>query len=32
MEIKPIFTNKQELKEWLLNVHEKYFIELKKAQ
>ena len=28
----PIFSNTDELKEWLLNVHEKYFIELKKAQ
>ena len=28
----PIFSNTNELKEWLLNVHEKYFIELKKAQ
>ncbi len=30
--IQPIFSNNQELKEWLLNVHEKYCIELKKAQ
>lgn len=28
----PIFSNTDELKEWLLSVHEKYFIELKKAQ
>jgi hypothetical protein len=28
--IQPIFSNNQELKEWLLNVHEKYCIELKK--
>lgn len=28
----PIFSNTNELKEWMLNVHEKYFIELKKAQ
>ena len=28
----PIFSNTNELKEWLLNVHEKYYIELKKAQ
>ncbi len=27
-----IFSNTDELKEWLLSVHEKYFIELKKAQ
>lgn len=30
--INPIFSNIAELKEWLLNVHEKYYIELKKAQ
>lgn len=30
--IQPIFSNNQELKQWLLNVHEKYCIELKKAQ
>lgn len=31
-DIQPIFSNSEELREWLLNVHEKYFIELKKAQ
>lgn len=31
-EINPIFSNIEELKNWLLNVHEKYFVELKKAQ
>lgn len=30
--IKPIFSNNEELKEWLLNVDEKYYVELKKAQ
>lgn len=29
--IRPDFSDVKELKEWLLNVHEKYFIELKKA-
>lgn len=32
MEIQPIFSNNEELKEWLLNVHEKCYIELKRAQ
>lgn len=32
MQIQPEFSNVEELKEWLLNVHEKYYIELKKAQ
>jgi len=27
-----IFSNVEELKEWLLNVREKYYVELKKAQ
>ncbi len=31
-EITPIFSNLNELKEWLINVHEKYCVELKKAQ
>lgn len=31
-DIQPIFSNNEELKEWLLNVHEKYYVELKKAQ
>lgn len=31
-DIQPIFSNNEELKEWLLNVHERYYIELKKAQ
>lgn len=31
-DIQPIFSNSEELKKWLLNVHEKYYIELKKAQ
>lgn len=31
-DIQPIFSNSEELREWLLNVHEKHFIELKKAQ
>ena len=31
-EMNPIFSNIQELKEWLLNVREKHFVELKKAQ
>ena len=31
-EITPIFSNLDELKEWLINVHEKYCVELKKAQ
>lgn len=31
-DIQPIFSNSEELREWLLNVHEKYYIELKKAQ
>ena len=26
------FSTLNELKEWLLNVHEKYYVELKKAQ
>lgn len=30
--IKPIFSNTEELKDWLLHVHENYYIELKKAQ
>lgn len=32
MDIKSLFTNKENFKEWLLNIHEKYYIELKKAQ
>ena len=32
MDNKDILANKEALKEWLLNVHEKYYIELKKAQ
>ena len=31
-EINPIFSNIEELKKWLLNVQEKYYVELKKAQ
>ncbi len=31
-DIRPIFSNNEELREWLLNVHEKYCVELKKAQ
>ncbi|MCM1037945.1 MAG: putative DNA binding domain-containing protein [Ruminococcus sp.] len=31
-DIQPIFSNSEELREWLLDVHEKYYIELKKAQ
>lgn len=30
--MQPIFSNSEELRRWLLNVHEKYCIELKKAQ
>lgn len=29
---RPSFSNSEELKEWLLNIHEKYYVELKKAQ
>lgn len=31
-DMQPIFSNNDELREWLLNVHEKYYVELKKAQ
>ena len=31
-EINPIFSNIEELKKWLLNVQEKHYVELKKAQ
>ena len=31
-EVTPIFSNISELKEWLTKVHEKYYVELKKAQ
>lgn len=26
-DIRPIFSNNEELREWLLNVHEKYCVE-----
>ena len=31
-DIQPVFSSNEELKDWLLNVHEKYYVELKKAQ
>lgn len=31
-DMQPIFSNNDELREWLLNAHEKYYVELKKAQ
>lgn len=31
-DIQPVFSSNEGLKDWLLNVHEKYYVELKKAQ